>query len=428
MSKRGWPHVDSPEAVGKRLKEARLAAGMSQRELSFPGCTAVYICRIEKGDRVPSLQVLRELARRLGVDENYLAAGAARVDETESLVEAEVALRLDQLELAEHLYTQTLEASTDRVNRGRALGGLGEIDLHAGRLDEAIELLEESRRLLGDGLVGYPGIVDALARAYGLASEFEQAIALLEHSLQLARDRRDDLAEARFSILLANVLIDNGNLASARELLGHSLAKSEESTDPILQARLYWSQSRLHSAEANAEAASRYARMALAAIELTENISYAARAHQLLAHVELEQGNAEEALDLVDRGQALAARAGGADADGYFKIVRSQALAQLGREEEAIAGAMELAGAFESRPDLAGRAYAVAADVYAQTGDRARALELYELSGELMADRDHAFIRELYAKMAELLEAEGRKDDALELLERAMGLKEPVRR
>jgi tetratricopeptide (TPR) repeat protein len=428
MSKRGWPHVDSPEAVGKRLKETRLAAGMSQRELSFPGCTAVYICRIEKGDRVPSLQVLRELARRLGVDEDYLAAGAARVDETESLVEAEVALRLGQLELAEHLYTQTLEASTDRVNRGRALGGLGEIDLHAGRLDEAIELLEESRRLLGDGLVGCPGIVDTLARAYGLASEFERAIALLERSLQLARDRRDDLAEARFSILLADVLIDNGNLASASELLGHSLAKSEESTDPILQARLYWSQSRLHSAEANAEAASRYARMALAAIELTENISYAARAHRLLAHVELEQGNAEEALDLVDRGQALAARARGADADGYLKIVRSQALAQLGREEEAIAGAMELAGAFESRPDLAGRAYAVAADVYSQTGDRARALELYELSGELMADRDHAFIRELYAKMAELLEAEGRKDDALELLRRAMGLKERARR
>jgi tetratricopeptide (TPR) repeat protein len=414
--------------VGKRLKEARLAAGMSQRELSFPGCTAVYICRIEKGDRVPSLQLLRGLARRLGVDENYLAYGAARVDETESLVEADVALRLDQLELAEHLYTQTFEASTDRVNRGRALGGLGEIELYAGRLDEAIELLEESRRLLGNGLAGYPGIVDALARAYGLVSEFEQAIGLLEHSLQLARDHGDDLAEARFSILLANVLIDNGNLASAKELLGHALAKSEESTDPILQARLYWSQSRLHSAEANAEAASRYARMALAAIELTENISYAARAHQLLAHVELEQGNAEEALDLVDRGQALAARAGGADADGYFKIVRAQALAQLGREEEAIAGAMELAGAFESRPDLAGRAYAVAADVHAQTGDRARALELYELSGELMADRDHAFTRELYAKMAELLEAEGRKDDALALLKRAMGLKEQARR
>ncbi len=49
---------------------------MSQRELSFPGCTAVYICRIERGDRVPSLQVLRELANRLGVEEDYLATGS----------------------------------------------------------------------------------------------------------------------------------------------------------------------------------------------------------------------------------------------------------------------------------------------------------------------------------------------------------------
>src|SRR5207244_7099196 len=118
MSKRGWPHVDDPASVGRRLKDARLAAGMSQRELSFPGCTAVYICRIERGDRVPSLQVLRELARRLGVDEDLLATGSTRVVDVDGLVEADVALRLDQLELAEHLYTQLLENAPDRVRRG----------------------------------------------------------------------------------------------------------------------------------------------------------------------------------------------------------------------------------------------------------------------------------------------------------------------
>jgi tetratricopeptide (TPR) repeat protein len=400
---------------------------MSQRELSFPGCTAVYICRIERGDRVPSLQLLRELARRLGVDEEYLATGTTHVDEVDGLVEADVALRLDQLELAEHLYTEALAQSGDRIHRGRALAGLGAIDLHAGRLDEAVERLEESRELVGDALAGYPGIVDALARAYGLRSQFDEAIGLLEHSLALARERRDEPADARFSILLANALIDSGNLSSAKELLGRSLAKAAAAVDPILQARLYWSQSRLYSAEANAEAASRYARMALAAIELTENVAYAARAHQLLAHVELERGNAEEALDLIDRGEALAVRAGGADADGYFKIVRAQALAQLGRDEEAIASAMQLAGGAESRPDLAGRAYAVAADVFANRGDRARALELYELSAELMVERDHAFIHGLYSKMADLLEQEGRKDEALELLKKAVGLKEQVR-
>jgi transcriptional regulator with XRE-family HTH domain len=303
MPKRGWRHVDSPQAVGRRLKEARLAAGMSQRELSFPGCTAVYICRIERGDRVPSLQLLRELARRLGVDEEYLATGAAHVDEVDGLLEADVALRLDQRDLAEHLYTRMLAQSGDRVRRACALAGLGEIDLHAGRLDEAVERLEESRRLLGDALADYPGFVDVLARAYRLRSQFDEAIGLLEDALALARERPVEPAEARFSILLASALIDGGNLASARELLGRSLAKATASVDPILQARLYWSQSRLHSAEANVDAASHYARMALAAIELTENAAYAARAHQLLADVELQRGNAQEALDLIDRGR-----------------------------------------------------------------------------------------------------------------------------
>jgi tetratricopeptide (TPR) repeat protein len=107
--------------------------------------------------------------------------------------------------------------------------------------------------------------------------------------------------------------------------------------------------------------------------------------------------------------------------------MRAQALAQLGRDEEAIASAMQLAGAAGSRPDLGGCVYAVAAEVLAKKGDRARALELYEFSAELMVERDHAFIRRLHSKMAELLEQEGRKDEALELLEKAVGLKDQAR-
>ena len=66
-------HVDDPAAVGRRLKDARLAAGLSQRQLSFPGCSAAYISRLEAGDRVPSLQLLRKIAAKLGADEEYLA-------------------------------------------------------------------------------------------------------------------------------------------------------------------------------------------------------------------------------------------------------------------------------------------------------------------------------------------------------------------
>src|SRR3954468_13866600 len=334
MSKRGWSHVDDPQAVGTRLKDARLAAGLSQRELSFTGCTAVYICRIERGDRVPSLQVLRELARRVGIEEAYLATGSSQATESDQLLEADVALRLDQVELAEHLYTEALERSTSPAVRARALGGLGQIDLHANRLPEAIERLEAARELLGERLAEQPAVVEALARAYSIRGEYEAAIGLLERALGLLRD--DEQAEMRLTVLLANVLIDGGSLPRARELLGSFIARTEGAPDPILQARLYWSQSRLHSAEANTEAAARYARMALAAIELTENVEYAAMAHHLLAYIELERGNAAEALDLLERGHELATRMGGAAVDGRFRVEKARALSALGRDDEAV--------------------------------------------------------------------------------------------
>jgi tetratricopeptide (TPR) repeat protein len=423
MSKRAWPHVDDPVAVGMRLKEARLAAGLSQRELSFPGCTAVYICRIERGDRVPSLQVLRELANRVGVDEDYLATGSAVVRGDDRLIEADVALRLDQLDLAEHLYTQALETNGNRIARARALGGLGQIDVHAGRLEEALERLEEARELLGDAIVDHAGIVDSLARAYVMRGEYESAIAVIEHTLGIAQARGDGPTETRLRVLLANALVDSGNLPAARELLGQSIADAVGLTDPILQARLYWSQSRLHSAESNGEAASRYARMALASFELTENVAYAALAHHLLAYIELERGNAEEALELLEKGHLLAVRSGGAEVEGRFKVEKARALSALGRDDEAVALALEAARALaDDQPEQAGRAYAVAADAFARAGKAAQALELYQLSADLVSERHPDFVREVYGKMAELLEAEGRKDEALDLLKRAVGL------
>lgn len=75
------PHYDDPSAVGQRLYEARKAAGLSQRDLAFPGCSAAYISRIERGERIPSLQVLRELARKVGVSEQKIAYGRERLDE-----------------------------------------------------------------------------------------------------------------------------------------------------------------------------------------------------------------------------------------------------------------------------------------------------------------------------------------------------------
>jgi transcriptional regulator with XRE-family HTH domain len=75
------PHYDDPAAVGQRVYDAREAAGLSQRELAFPGCSAAYISRIERGERIPSLQVMRELARRTGISEQALAFGRETLDD-----------------------------------------------------------------------------------------------------------------------------------------------------------------------------------------------------------------------------------------------------------------------------------------------------------------------------------------------------------
>jgi transcriptional regulator with XRE-family HTH domain len=88
------PHFDDPVAVGHRVHEAREAAGLSQRDLAFPGCSAAYISRIERGERIPSLQVIREISRRTGVSEGMLAYGREPLDPT-------VALRIRAVEALE---------------------------------------------------------------------------------------------------------------------------------------------------------------------------------------------------------------------------------------------------------------------------------------------------------------------------------------
>src|SRR6188472_1329864 len=126
MPRQKSTHVDTPAAVGERLKVAREKAGLSQRQLSFPGCSPAYISRIESGDRIPSLQLLRELGRKLGVTEDYLATGSEfSGDRGGMLVEAEVALRFGDLDEAERLYAAVVGSAPGDAMKAEGLAGLG---------------------------------------------------------------------------------------------------------------------------------------------------------------------------------------------------------------------------------------------------------------------------------------------------------------
>ena len=113
------PHVDDRHAVGTRLLEVRRSAGLSQRDLAFPGCSGAYISRIERGERIPSLQVLRELALRCEVSEAHLAWGRKEP------LDAGVADRLEAV--------VTAESSGSKAQRAAAYAALARAATHAGR-------------------------------------------------------------------------------------------------------------------------------------------------------------------------------------------------------------------------------------------------------------------------------------------------------
>jgi tetratricopeptide (TPR) repeat protein len=76
----------------------------------------------------------------------------------------------------------------------------------------------------------------------------------------------------------------------------------------------------------------------------------------------------------------------------------------------------------DASPYDAGRSYAVVADVYAELGDTAKAIELYELAAERMASHPSRYLMETYEKLAALLEGDGRKDEALGVLKKAVSV------
>ncbi len=78
MPRQKTDHVDSAAALALRLREARERAGLSQRSLARDICTPAYVSRLEKGERIPSLQLLRRLADRLGADADELASGVPK--------------------------------------------------------------------------------------------------------------------------------------------------------------------------------------------------------------------------------------------------------------------------------------------------------------------------------------------------------------
>jgi tetratricopeptide (TPR) repeat protein len=421
MPRRPSTHVDDPAAVGRRLREARDAAGLTQRELSFDGCTAAYVSRIEAGARVPSLQILHEFAKRLSVTPEYLATGRpAEEDLSSDLLEAEVALRLGDERRAEELYAAARDDADSPAALARAQLGLGRLALRQGDVSKAVALLEqalESGQLVpGDASAA----ANALGRSYVTLSRFDDAFALFGRFLETARSRGDRFDQIRFALLLANTYIDHGDYGRAHSTLGEVLDLARHTADPMLRAGLYWSQSRVLLSQGDPEHAADYARLALATLKASEQTLEAARVLHLIAFIENDRGNPEAALALVDEGEPIVSAAGETTDAAMFAVERARALSALGEGEEAVSLLLGIVPRLNAAaPKDAVRAYSAAADVFRKQGDIAHAIELYELA----VDRSPVPSRHVAAAltaMAEIYEEQGDAQRALDLLKQAL--------
>jgi tetratricopeptide (TPR) repeat protein len=421
MPRRPSSHIDDPAAVGRRLRDAREAAGLTQRELSFEGCTAAYVSRIEAGARVPSLQILREFGKRLAVSADYLATGNPDgTDLSSELLEAEVALRLGDEQRATELYEAARDGADSPAAVARAQLGLGRLAAGRGDVARAADLLHQA---LDSGELDSgdaSAAANALGRIYTAQSRFDDAFALVERFLDDAHRRGDQFDQVRFSLLLANAYVDHGEFGRAHAAVGEVLDLARQTIDPMLRAGLYWSQSRVHLAQGEPDRAAEYARLAIATLRASEQTLEAARALLLLAFIENDRGNPEAALDLVEEGEPIVAAAGEATDAAMFAVERARALFALGEEEEAAALLLGIVPRLNAAaPKDAARAYLAVADIFRAQGDIARALELYELAVEQAPVPGRSVAAALTA-MAEIYEEQGEPQLALDLLKRAL--------
>jgi transcriptional regulator with XRE-family HTH domain len=418
------------ETIGQRLKRLRLDRGLSQRELAAPGVSYAYISRIEAGTRQPSVKALRRLAAKLGVTADYLETGsdldAADARELR-LSDLELAVRLGESEgVEEPLRAAAAEAvaAGDAAGALRARVALAALAQERREYTKAAELLESALRDEPFDPVERYDIYANLGRAYTEAGRTHEAVELFERCMGVCSAEGDTTSEARYATLLSYALSDMGELARAEEVVARALERVEDTDDPYMRVRLYWSMARLAHTEGRESLALTNVRKAIALLQATDDTFHLARAHILAAYITLSRDDADAAEKHLDHAEALLGRS--RTPQDHFEITTQRARVAILRHDatravELARQAVELAGA--DAPVDRGVALSALADGLVLLGSTDEAAAAYREAVDLLESQG----RWRHATTAcrawgRMLREGGRETEALDVLERAAEL------
>jgi tetratricopeptide (TPR) repeat protein len=428
--------------LGERLRQLRVAAGLTQSDLAGERFSKEYVSQIERGKTRPTRETVEWLAVRLGVDPGFLANGVATDERgrlegalarAEALIEA-----LENEDAAAEYETLVPAARATGVAEltVRALLGAGRTQMRMGGLRPALDLLNEARGLVESGPFSdleRAEVFYALGICRYQLNSVQTALGLLNEALGLAERSGLPSDQLRSNILSwrSRCWRRVRDYEAAREDIERALQLAEDANDPRTIGAAYFQASLVADREGHWVLARNYAEKARAAYEelsdrihvgqLTNNLgglnfllgktdeaigllkeavsialetgrdADAAQAVSSLAQIHLRTGNVEQAEEQARHALRLLQATGDEvylDEIGNAQLVLGRALLEQGRLDEADDAFTAAEASLEQLGSAGHRAAAWVArgDLAAKRGDDRLAAHLYRTAAEALQD------------------------------------------
>jgi transcriptional regulator with XRE-family HTH domain len=420
-----------PAILGQRLRNARIAAGLTQTEAAAGDASTAYISRIEAGQRRPDLKLLGQLAHRLGTTVEELLVGITRNER------AELRLELDYAELAlSSGNPQDALARTGAILNQLPDAGIAELErptrfLNAfaleavGQLDDAILALEELTNQPPTDLDWMRGLI-ALSRCYRESGDLAMAIAVGERASDTIEEQGlAGLNEAmQLTLTVAAAYFERGDTGHAVRLCKKTIKQAETLDSPTARGSAYWNASAMFARQGSLQEALSLAHKAIALFEQDFDARNLSRLRTELANMQLrldppEAVEAKAILEVAAREMDWTSASPMDKANNQLALARANLL--LGDVETAAEqSASSYRIAREQAPLSAAEALVLQGQIAASQRRTAEAATTYKeaillLSG-VGADRRAA---ELWFELGGLLQDVGESGAALDAYRRA---------